>query len=860
MYDLPVRVGRWTVERLIGRGGMATVLLAVDDAVDPPRYAAIKWLHAGSARIRARFAREVRVLGQIDHRCVVRVYESGEWLGRPYVALEWIDGPDLAQHAVTLRTRPPAERVARVRGFARDLCEALACVHDHGLVHRDVKPANVLLAPDGRAVLTDFGVVADLDSADPVTQSGTLVGTAAWASPEQLESADVDGRADQYGLGATLYLLLTGQRPVDAVDAAEILRQVLAGRVRPPSALDPTVPADLEAFVLRLMNRAPADRFPDMHAALAALGPAAPSGLPLAGRQPAIDALARVLDAVAAGQGRLVAVHGAPRSGRAWLAGVARDSGARRGVRVVTADDPLTLDAACDRLDAGEPLLVLTAASRSRGWSRRAPDDVIELAPLSLADMRRSTHALAPRTADLAGVADQLHRWSGGNPGLFLALVEACRHGDALTVGLAPPLVDAAPFVDDLDLDTLTVAGALAAVSGSIDRTTLAHIAQVPPDEALEVLTERGIAVGAEGDQWRLLPEALRRPILDRVPDAEALEDRALALLPPDDTDDADAVLAEAHRLQASGQAAAALELLRAKPDTLPRQLLLGRLCWRAGDLDGSTAAFDAVLRSAPGGLLRARAAMGAGASALHRGDLSVALDRFTQAVTEAGMGTGGARAHLALASLNLAEARALAGDMPDALRAARRGLDIARAERERAVECLATRVLGRALLDAGQFTEAAQTLADASVLARATDLAEERLIAHVLRAELTLRTAAAGAERSAATAAQERLLPLLSQPAAGPDPEGWQALLRAVQARVLARLGDARGLQRWTEDAERRCAGVGVPGRVRVHLALGHAWSEGPPEARTEGARRLDGARLWAAQLGFRGLGASNA
>jgi hypothetical protein len=137
--------------------------------------------------------------------------------------------------------------------------------------------------------------------------------------------------------------------------------------------------------------------------------------------------------------------------------------------------------------------------------------------------------------------------------------------------------------------------------------------------------------------------------------------------------------------------------------------------------------------------------------------------------------------------------------------------------------------------------------------------MAEERLVAHVLRADLTMQMVGPGpgAERTAATAAQERLLPLLTHIPSGaePDPEGWHALLRAVQARAVARLGDLGGLRRWTEQAERRCAGVGVPGRVRVHLALGHAWSEGPEEGRSEGARRLDGARLWSEQLGFRGL-----
>ncbi|MFN7146965.1 MAG: serine/threonine-protein kinase, partial [Myxococcota bacterium] len=210
MPSVPIeRVGPWRLDRLLGQGGMARVYRAVGD---DGSVVALKWLHRASPAVLAGFAEEVRLLERLVHEGIVRYRAHGVERGLPWVAMEYVEGQDLRVYTEKLRLRPPMERQARTREIARALCRALAYVHAQGLVHRDVKPSNVLLEGKGRVLLTDFGVACAAADA-PLTGMGVLVGTAAYAAPEQIAGGRVDARADQYGLGCTLYYLLTGRRP-----------------------------------------------------------------------------------------------------------------------------------------------------------------------------------------------------------------------------------------------------------------------------------------------------------------------------------------------------------------------------------------------------------------------------------------------------------------------------------------------------------------------------------------------------------------------------------------------------------------------------------------------------------------------
>ena len=524
----PTVIGPYTLDRLLGSGGMADVWLGA--RADGTR-AAVKRLRHVTPALRARFDREAQVLGAIDHPGVVRLLDFGEADGGPWMATTFIDGPDLRQFAERLRGRPPAERAARARAIALSLCDTLGWLHQAGWLHRDVKPSNVLLGEGGLPVLIDFGVVARLDgrppdelALDPPTATGVLVGSAAWAAPEQLRGERVDARTDQYGLGGTLYFLLTGQRPFSGENTASLVRAHLQEPAPAPSLLDPTIPADLELFLLRLLSKDPGERFPSMKAAAAALAHDEPADAPLAGRQPAIDLIAAALRDVAEGRPVVVQVLGPRGSGRAWVARMARDVADRRGLVCAIADDERGLAVALTRVASGEALLVVTP--------RNAPDArPLTLTTLALADIRRSLYAFAPRTDELAVVAERLHRDSGGNAGLFLRLLQRYRTGEAVHLPAGPLEVPVADWLDGMDLDEESVAGALAILTAPASEDALTAIAQVPAEAALPSLAERGIAIWSEAG-WRLAAEAFRMPLQDLIPDPDALRARADAVLP----------------------------------------------------------------------------------------------------------------------------------------------------------------------------------------------------------------------------------------------------------------------------------------------------------------------------------------
>jgi eukaryotic-like serine/threonine-protein kinase len=285
--DLEGRIldGRYQLRSLLGVGGMAMVYLASDRVLE--RLVAVKVLsppYAQDPSFVERFRREARAAARLSHPNTVAVFDSGADADQPYLVMEYVAGQSLAQ----LLARQGRLAPRRAVELAVEVCAALAAAHAQGLVHRDVKPANVLVGDDGRVQVTDFGIVKAATTAT-LTGTGTVLGTAAYLSPEQAQGGPVDARSDLYSLGCVLYELLCGSPPfgsgADSPPVAVAARH-LHQPPEPPSAHNPRVDASLDAVVLTALAKEPAQRY-----------------------QSAVElraALERVLagDAVAAGPGR----------------------------------------------------------------------------------------------------------------------------------------------------------------------------------------------------------------------------------------------------------------------------------------------------------------------------------------------------------------------------------------------------------------------------------------------------------------------------------------------------------------------------------------------------------------------------
>ena len=282
MPDLIGReLGPYRVLEQLGVGGMATVYKAYHAAMD--RYVAIKVLPEHLAReagFRARFEREARTIARLEHRHILPVYDVAEDDGVPYLVMRFTDGGDLADliAAGGLTTARAAELVAQV-------ADALAYAHSLGVIHRDVKPANVLIGRDGDALLSDFGIAKIYSDTSQLTGEGMMVGTPAYMAPEQLRGQAVDARTDIYSLGVVLYQALTGECPFIAETPLAVALMHIHNPLRPPRQLNPAIPEPIERVVLRALAKNPDDRFQDcvvfaraLRAAVAA--PAAEPGRP----------------------------------------------------------------------------------------------------------------------------------------------------------------------------------------------------------------------------------------------------------------------------------------------------------------------------------------------------------------------------------------------------------------------------------------------------------------------------------------------------------------------------------------------------------------------------------------------------
>jgi serine/threonine-protein kinase len=244
--------GRYRVERKLGDGAMSTVVLAQDGELG--RRVAVKLLDetlATDESFRTRFAREARAAASLSHENVVGVFDVGEAEGRPYIVMEHVAGRTLDDRLREEGALPPAD-VCRI---GRQVCAGLAHAHAAGLIHRDLKPGNLIEHSDGRIKIADFGI-ARLTEATELTEAGTIVGTAAYLSPEQAEGGAVTEASDVFALGVVLYELLTARRPWEV----ESLAGLAARRTSPPAELPAHTPWALRQAIERSLSPEPADR------------------------------------------------------------------------------------------------------------------------------------------------------------------------------------------------------------------------------------------------------------------------------------------------------------------------------------------------------------------------------------------------------------------------------------------------------------------------------------------------------------------------------------------------------------------------------------------------------------------------
>ncbi|QRK08251.1 protein kinase [Archangium violaceum] len=393
-------LGPYRLLEVLGQGGMGVVYRAVHR--DTGEAVAVKTVRVAAESMLAGLRREIHALGRLHHPGVVRILDQGLHDGRPWYAMELLQGQTLRGHLDALRARreagvaPPLGPTLTV---LRRLCAPLAFLHGNGIVHRDLKPENIFLRPDGAPVLVDFGFAAQVGASrgrEVLEVGGGIVGSEAYMAPEQIRGEFVDARTDLYALGCVLYEVVTGQPPFTDPRAGKIVFQHVQRRPVPPSRRVAGLPEGLDALVLRLLEKRPEDRLgyaEDVAAALASLGaegeasavtPRSPTYLyrpGFSGRAEALRVLRRGIDEARDGRGGCIYLGGESGVGKTRLALEAATEAAWAGLAVVTGE--------CMPLDAGG------------GDTRGAP--LHPFRPLLLAVADRCREQGAEETARLLG-------------------------------------------------------------------------------------------------------------------------------------------------------------------------------------------------------------------------------------------------------------------------------------------------------------------------------------------------------------------------------------------------------------------------------------------------------------------------
>ena len=248
-------LGYYRIEGVLGRGGMGVVYRAVDTRLNRP--VAVKFLSTDIANdeARRRFQREAQMASSLNHPHIVTVHDIGEWNGQQYVVTEFVDGGTLANWAAA-GPRSWRQCVELLTGVA----EGLAAAHEAGIMHRDIKPGNILVSQSGYAKLADFGLakLEDTSSDDTRTRTNVIVGTTAYMSPEQATGGACDTRSDIFSFGVVMYEMLSGRRPFDGKSSSETVQCILQQQ---PSPLSDSIPSALRNVVEKALEKEPGERY-----------------------------------------------------------------------------------------------------------------------------------------------------------------------------------------------------------------------------------------------------------------------------------------------------------------------------------------------------------------------------------------------------------------------------------------------------------------------------------------------------------------------------------------------------------------------------------------------------------------------